>query len=266
LTSGWARLDDTGRVAFAGGVALAVLAIAGSIVGAWTLRGFGLVVLLAAIAVALVAWIAASGGGTARERRWPVAAPWLELGGALAAASLALLNVLELAADLDDLEDWGGPVGALLSLALAAVALVVLAAVARRAGVLSIGAWASPRPVRFAAIGGALVLGAVALGLLLGDRALGQTTAFNVAFVLLAVVAVRAAVDPGGVHLPFPAGWLAAGLVILAAIFAVGLLTTLAGSRVGAADWLFFAIHLVGLATVAWAALLLVRPEASAAS
>jgi hypothetical protein len=256
LAAGWNRLDANGRTVVGGSLAVALVAIVGSVLGAWTLRGFGLVVLLAALAVALVAWLVAASTDRPAGARWPVAPAWLEVGGAVVAGSLAVLNVVELAADLDDLEDWGGPVGALLSVVMAVIAAVVLVAAVRRAGAASLGTWRSPRPVAIAGLGAALVLLGVGLGLLVGVVALGQTTSFNIAFALLAVVAVRAAVDPDGTTLPFPAGWLAAVLVVISLVFALNLVSAYLGANLDPVDWLFFLIHIAGLALVTWAALL----------
>lgn len=252
LTNGWASLDSAGRTIVGGGIAVAAGAIIGIAVGAWSLDGLGLVMLVAGLAVATIAWLAAAG-----VRSWPIAPPWLEFAAALIALDVALINGIELLFDLDQLDDLGGPIGALVAVVVVVVAGAVFLTTARRADVLRVDAWLVTPAVRLASIGAAIVFIAVTLQVSVGLLNFNPTLVHSIVATLLALVTMRAAADPGGVRLPFPAGWLAIAFAAVAVLLAFSVLGSYQRNAefLDVGDWLFLLVHGIGVAVVVIAAL-----------
>ncbi len=237
----WARLDRADRtIVWVAALVLAV-GLAGNVARVWDARGVGLVVLVSAAAVDVATLAAPRGRSVA-------------LGGALAAAAVAGLRAAEVFGGVD----VRGPVALVAAahatvLCAASAVLAVLVAriapprvdVARQAGAVG----------TVAVSGGILVVGAVGLGLLVGDRALGQATALGVAFSVAAVVAIRAATASGPSGTRRRAARVALALAMLAVAFGAVLVTSFVRRNFGLPDRVLLVAHLGGLALVAGAAL-----------
>jgi hypothetical protein len=200
--------------------------------------------LLPLVLAAFLASLAAATPARWRQREgspWPV----VELAGSNVAATLAWLRLLDLAGELP--RDRGDPGQVLLAAGLA------VAATAAAGGAL----WRAS-PVRrtpageLAALGAATVVIAAAFGLVVGDRALGQLTAWSVATSVAAALAVLATERRRS----------AAAAVVLALLGALAF-GALAGAfgrgNFGRADLVFFLLHAAGTATVVLAALRAMR-------
>ena len=91
--------------------------ILGVVLGAWEVGGYALVVLIAAVVALILAFVVAPADGGA----WPVPARDIALLAGVVMSVLAVLNVLEVLFDLDQIDDErGGVIGLLLTIALAA--------------------------------------------------------------------------------------------------------------------------------------------------
>jgi hypothetical protein len=114
------------RIAGAG-VAVAVIAVIGAVLGTWRFDWSAIVLILAGLLAAGTA-VLTSGAGSSRAM--PIAKRDLILTGGVIAAVLGVLFLLEVLFDFDDLDNYGGILGAVAALALAAagVVLYVLAA------------------------------------------------------------------------------------------------------------------------------------------
>lgn len=212
-----AALDTTSQVLVGAGLAAVVIAILGIPLGAWALGTFSVLVIVAGLAAAGVAWL--RGSGALRPMVLP--SRDLELAAAAVVGVLAIWNLIEAAFDLDQIGDErGGIVGLLLTILLAVAGIVLLGGAARR--------WSSgPMATLRANMGAALALAGVALVLL------GWTLNLSVSYwtmtqatVTLALVAVAGALvvaandTNGGLRMGLAAGAAVVGLVM--AVLALG--------------------------------------------
>ena len=117
--------DTTSRAIMTAGLATAVIALVGVPLGAWRIDYFGLVMILAGLAAAAVAWA----GATGRVRIDALPGRDIELAAGIVAGVLGVLDLFEMLFDLDQLDERGGAVGAILTVALAVTAWPSSAAV-----------------------------------------------------------------------------------------------------------------------------------------
>ena len=237
------------RIASAGG-AVAVIALIGALLGTWTFDWSAIVLIAAGL---LAAGTAVLTSGTGSRRTMPIAKRDLILAGGTIAAVLGVLFFAEVAADFDDLDEYGGILGALAALALAVsgVALFVLAAGAWSGGPLA--PWtraisAGDRSAKVVVGGAALVvlgwLGNVTIGVWHLDPGVIAIT-----LVLLAALVVRAAADPDQpLVLPFPVAYVAVVLTGIALLLALQHSVRLADQEVGAENWILQLIYIAGAA------------------
>jgi len=239
--------DTTTRAILTAGLATAVIALLGVPLGAWRLDYLGLVMMLAGLAAAAVAWLGST--GTVRIEALP--GRDIELAAGIVAGVLSVLNLLEMFFDLDQLDARGGAVGAVLTVALAVTSLALFGAVSRH--------WTSPRAViasgdrgtRLAYAGVGLVilgwLGNVTIGV--WTTAAGVTVLF---WIILAGMILRWASDPASTRLPVAGAWIA---VLCAAIAALLGLNHMMGfvdrsADFSPLDWLLLLVYLAGVALV----------------
>lgn len=177
------------------GVAVAALALLGGFVGAWSLDWTGFLLIVAGLAAAGAAYLAASG---TTLPAMPLGLRDIALAGAIYALVMGILFTAEKLFDLDDLDDYGGIVGVLVTVLLtAAAAALYLAVTGRWFGTLA-GPWTSAagggRPTLLVTIGTGLVflgwLANVTIGVWLAS-----TAAVVVALVVLGFVLARGWVD-----------------------------------------------------------------------
>jgi hypothetical protein len=269
-----ARLDAAGRMVASGAGAVIIILLLGVIVGAWSLSGYALIVLVAAVVAIIIPFL---GGGA---ERMPVPARDLLFGAGLVMAVLTVLNLVEALFDLDQIDDErGGIVGLVLTIALAIAALVALVgstrgrSVAQEAGSAMRG---GDRGTRIALAGLGLDLLGLLLMLTIGVFAFSPGLSFAAAALLIAVLILVTSGGPdSGWSLPFSPAWIA---VVLAAIAAFTLLDQIdqvnrVNERFGLdiIDFLAFGLHLIGtllvLGGAIWAAIErqgLMAPKASA--
>jgi hypothetical protein len=260
-TSLMARLDAAGRMVVGGAVAVILIVLLGSVVGAWSISGYALIVLLAAVVAVVIPFV--MGGAT----RLPVPARDLLLGAGVVMAVLAVLNLIEVLLDLDQLDDErGGVIGLVLTVALAVAAVIVEIGASRGRAIAAEMSGAmrqGDRGTKLALAGLALELLGILLMLTISVYALSPGLSTGVTALLLAVlVLVVASGADDGWSLPFSPAWIA---VVLAAIAAFTLLDQFdqvgqVNDRVGldAIDLLAFAAHAIGtllvLGGAVWAA------------
>jgi hypothetical protein len=237
--------DTTSRMIITSGLATAVIALVGGLTGAWRMDYLGLVLILAGLAAAGVAWAGAT--GIVRVDALP--GRDIELAAGIVAGVLSVLNLFETLFDLDHLGDHGGAVGTILGVALAVAALALFAGVARR--------WTSPREVltsgdrgtrlAYAGVGLVIVgwLAMVTLSFWESWVGVGALT-----FVILAGIVLRWASDPASRRLPVAGAWIAVVLAALATVVGVDhLREAVEQSDVfGPIDWLVLLAYLAGVA------------------
>jgi hypothetical protein len=237
--------DATSRMITGAGLATAIIALIGVPLSAWRLDYFGMVMIVAGLVAAGVAWA----GSTGMVRIDALPGRDIELGAGIVAAVLSVLNVLERLFDLGQLDQRGGLVALILTLALAVAALALFAGVVRR--------WTSPREVlvigdrgtRLAYAGVGLVmlgwLGNVTIGVWNFSAGVGVLT-----IVLLCGIVLRWASDPASKRLPIAGAWIAVVLAVVATLLGLNHLMGFAGnaSDFGPLDWLLLLLYLAGVA------------------
>ncbi len=259
----FAAFDPASRIVIIGSAVMLVVAVIGLIIGAWQLNPFGFILIIAAVIAAGTAWI----GETmtvpdAAESTFPVG----QLASGAVATSLSLLAVVEMIGDLDDMEDYGGPLGLLLGIVILGASTVVLWGAMRRTAPDLRGA---ERGAMLAAVGAGLVLLAWVLHLTIGFWALGPAS-WGLAAIIVAAVLLLVAPD---VRLPSWIGWVAVALALFAGWTAFGqwgALMDVGEDQVvlGLEDYLPFLVYIAGILLVLGGAVMTAiqaTPAASAA-
>jgi hypothetical protein len=243
-------MDPASRRIAGVGAAVAVIAIIGAVLGTWRFDWSAIVLILAGLLAAGTA-VLTSGAGSSRAM--PIAKRDLIFAGGEIAAVLGVLFLLEVLFDFDDLDGYGGLLGAVaaLAIAVAGVALYVLAANAWSGGPLA--PWtralaAGDRTTKLVLGGAALVvlgwLGNVTIGVWLLDPGVIAIT-----LVLLAALSVRAAADPDqALVLPFPVAYVAVALTGIALLLALQHSARLADQDVSVENWIPQLIYVAGAA------------------
>jgi hypothetical protein len=257
------------RIAGAG-VAVAVIAVIGAVLGTWRFDWSAIVLILAGLLAAGTA-VLTSGAGSSRAM--PIAKRDLILTGGVIAAVLGVLFLLEVLFDFDDLDNYGGILGAVAALALAAAGVVLYVLAASAWSGSPIAPWtralaAGDRTTRLV-MGGAVLavvgwLGNVTIGVWYLDAGVIAITAL-----LLAALVVRAAADPDEpLRLPFPAANVAVALTAVAALLALQHTIALVDQEVGIGSWIPQLIYVAGVAVALVGAVLgamasMARPAAA---
>ena len=217
----WSKFGPAGQLIFGGSIALILLALLGAIVNAWEDSGtlVGLVV-IAAGAAAVVAFM------RTQSSRWtrpsPIPLETIEFAAGVVATVLALLRVVEMVFDFDDLDSYGGVLGAIVTVGLLIAAGAVLAGAFRRDPSLRSDVLASDRGTRLAVVGLVLVVLAWLLNLSIGfwNMNAAATPVALLTFGAVLVVVQRrwlAALEE------VPLGWVGAGFGVVGLLLAIGL-------------------------------------------
>jgi hypothetical protein len=243
LTAAWSRLDRSAQLLAAASVAAFAIVLVGLPLGVWGSAQFALLVLVASVATATTAWF----GGGAAVRSLPIPLPTIELAAGLVATVLAVLKLVEILFDIDDLDDSGGIIGLMLAVALAIAAVALLVLATRRGADLRGAVTRGDDGTKLAAMGLALVLLGWAFNLSISFWTMGQA-ALPLAVLSLAALTVA---EAPRIAAPFPVAWAGAAIGVFGAILALGHwadLTSLGAARVelDPADFLGFLGYTVG--------------------
>jgi hypothetical protein len=241
-------LDAKTQMAIGAGVAVAVIAVIGSMVDAFSFTYSGLILILAGAGAAAIAYIAATGAARTPFVAWRD----LILAGGTISAILGILFVAELLFDLDHLDTYGGIVGTVASVALAVAGIALYLAATRWWAGGPAAPWSSAiqgggRPTRLILVGAALVvigwLGNVTVGFWFLEAGSETTT-----FILLAALVMRAAGDPDEpLRLPLPPAFIALVLTGVSALIALQHTSALVDRGAGIEDWISQAIYVIGV-------------------
>ncbi len=237
--------DPASRIVIIGSAVVFLVTVIGLIIGAWQLNPFGFILIAAALIAAAAAWV----GETmtvpeAAQATFPVG----QLVAGAVATSLSLLAVVEMIGDLEDMDDYGGPLGLVLGIVILGASTMVLWGAVRRTAPDLRGA---ERGAMLAAVGAGLVLLAWVLHLTIGFWALGPAS-WGLAAIVVAAVLLLVAPD---VRLPSWIGWVAVVLALFGGWTAFGqwgaLMEVGDGQVVlGLEDYLPFLVYVAGILLV----------------
>ena len=243
--------DERTQLTIGAGVAVAVIALLGIVIGAWSWDFAGLFLIVAGVVAAGTAYVTAS-----LEVGTPMIAPRdLMLAGGTIAAVLGVLSLAEVLFDLGDISAHGDVLGLTLifGLAIAGVALYFAATQWWPGGLAT--PWTTAlasgdRATRLVFIGAGLVLIGWLANVTIGIWFLRPGIEV-ITFVLLAALLMRAAADPDEpLRLPVPASFVALGLSLVAAIITLQHIGVFFGQRTGLVDWLAQLLYVAGVAVV----------------
>jgi len=244
-------LDDRTQLAVGAGLAVAIIGLLGSFVGAWELIFAGLILIAAGLVPAGAAYMSSD----------RAAAPSLTgtrdliLAGGSIAAVLGILYTAEILFALDIVDSFGGVLGITLTfgLAIAGVLLYFAATLWWTDGPAApwTGALAAhDRATRLVLIGTAVFL----LGWL-GNVTIGiwflRAGVEVITFILLAALVMRAAADPDEpLRLPLPPAFVALALSIVAAIIALQHTGEILETKAGIGGWIAHLLYVAGVVIV----------------
>ncbi len=256
VSAGWGRLGGAQRLVVIGGFGVAVLYLLGVILDVLATQSSWLVAAIVGVVAGAIALLPAE-----RRTGWPIPALVVAVAAALAAASITVVEGLEMLFDLqDDLDDGGSLFVGLV--ALSAVSGVTTAAGADRLGPASVSAGvgaayrATDRGARIALAGALVFLLGWVVSVTIGVFVLN----FLGSIVIAAVVAGSACLLVQASGWRIPVAWAVAGCAAVGALVGLVILTDFVGEAVdiGAGPDLLwpFLVMLAGLAVfVAGAAL-----------
>ncbi len=209
----WSSLDASARAVVGSGIALAVITLIGAILGAWESSSLTILLIVAGLVGAGLAWA----GAAAALRDQPIPLPAVGSLAALIAVVIAILAVIELVFDFDQLDERGGIIGAILTLAAALAAIAFFITSTRRDPETRAEAMSSKLPVRLALGGLLLVLVGWALSLSVGYWVVEPA----IVPVALAAAATALILIAGRIH--EWVSWIGAGVAVLAVLMTIGL-------------------------------------------
>ena len=249
VTTAWAALDATSRMIAGAGIATIAVLLLGALVNAWDSTDFLLIALVAAVAATATAWYTSNTNAGPKPSPLPLAT--IEFAAGAVASVLAVLNLVELIFDLDQLDDFGGILGVLMTLALAVTSLAILAGAERRDPTLRSPRRYGDTGTRLALSGLALVLIGWAINLSVGYWTMRQA-ALPLALLTSATVLVIVAPKWTPTLPGIPLAWVGAGFAALALLLAIGQwgsLMDLGSTQVelGIFDLLGFLVYLIGI-------------------
>jgi hypothetical protein len=236
-------IDPASRLIVGAGLATAIIALFGVLLGAWRIDWLGLVMIVAGLAAAGVAWLGATGPDDdslpSRD---------IELAAGVVAGILGILGILEMLFDLVSLDQRGGLVGAAMAVALAVSGLALFLGAMRR--------WRDPRDIVIGGERGVRVayagVGLVVVGWL-GMVTIGSWTlsagASVLAVVLLASLVLRWSTDEAADGSPIAGAWVAVAFAILGTLLGLGHLMLLVDqvAAFGPLDTLALLVYAVGV-------------------
>ena len=218
LQSAWTNLGPIGQLIAGASIAAVLIAIAGAIIDAWDSSDFLLLVLVAGIAAAVVAWFTASTEASPKPSPLPLAS--IELAAGAVVAVLGVWRLIEFIFDLDQIDDFGGPIGVVLTVALAAAGVAMLVGALRRDPSVRTAVMGGDQGTRIALGGLALVLIGWALNLSISYWTMSAAT-LSLALATFAVVVIVVAPRWTKVLPGIPVAWVGAGFGIVVAILAI---------------------------------------------
>lgn len=238
-------IDSTSRLIVAAGLATAIIALLGVLLGAWRIDWLGLVMIVAGLAAAGVAWL----GATGLDDDDSLPNRHIELAAGVVAGVLGVLGLLGMVFHLVSLDQRGGLLGAASAIALTVSGLALFLGAIRR--------WSEPldivvgeeRGVRVAYAG----VGLVVVGWL-GMVTIGSWTlsagASVLAVVLLAGLVLRWSTDEAADGSPIAGAWVAVAFAILGTLLGLGHLMLLVErvAAFGPLDTLALLVYAAGVA------------------
>jgi hypothetical protein len=238
-------MDHTSRTIVGAGLATAIIALLGVLLGAWRIDWLGLVMIVAGLAAAGVAWL----GVTGPDDDDSLPSRDIELAAGVVAGVLGVLGLCEMLFDMMSLDQRGGIVGAGLAVALAVSGLALFIGCLRR--------WSDPmdivvgdeRSVRVAYAGvGLVVVGWLAM-VTIGSWTL-SAGASVLAFALLAGLILRWSTDEAADGSPVAGAWVAVAFALVGTMLGLSHLMLLAErvAAFGPLDTLAVLAYAVGVA------------------
>ncbi len=243
----WSSFDADARVVIGSALAAVAIIVVGGIVGAWPSTEYVLIALVAAIVAAVATWMAAA-TPPSLERVLP--APILASLAASVVAVLGIWRLIELLFDLDQLDEVGGAVGAVMIVLLALAGGTLLGAAQRRDRATFAAVRMNDSSAQLALFGLMLVL--LGWGINVASYwTMRQATVTLTMLTLAALLIVLA-----GRGLPAAASWVGLVLVGIGALLAAdqwGQLSRLGETRLelGFMDYFPFLVYVIGLVLIA---------------
>ncbi len=239
------QIDPTSRRTVGAGLATAIIAMLGVLLGAWRIDWLGLVMIVAGLAAAGIVWLDATGPDDDES----LPARDIELAAGVVAGVLGVLGLLEMLFDLTTLDQRGGLIGAAMAVALAVTGLALFLGAMRR--------WSDPldivvgeeRGVRVAYAGvGLVVVGWLGM-VTIGSWSLSAGASVLVV-VILAGLVLRWSTDEAAGGSPVAGAWVAVAFAMLGALLGLGHLMIIVKhvADVGALDTVALLVYAVGVA------------------
>jgi hypothetical protein len=251
LQSAWSNLGPIGQLIAGASIAAVLIVIVGAIINAWDSSAFLLLVLVAGIAGVVIAWFTASTEASPRPSPLPLAS--IELAAGAVVAVLGVFRLIEFIFDLDQLDDFGGIIGVVLTVALAAAGVAMLVGALRRDPSVRTAAMSGDQGTRIALGGLALVLIGWALNLSIGFWTMAQATS-SLAFATYGVVVILVAPRWSKVLPGIPVAWVGAAFGVVVALLAVGQWGALGHlgvqTELGLTDYGPFLVYVLGIVAI----------------
>ena len=254
------KLDSATQAIVGTGIAVAVLALIGGFVGAWTFDWTGALLIVAGLTAAGAAYVTAAGTKLPATLVGPRD---LALAGAMYALVMGVLLSAEKLFDLDDLDDYGGIVGVLVTFLLTAAAVALYVAVTGRWFGTLAGPWTNAttggRPSQLVAIGTIVVVLGWLANVTIGVW-LASTAAVVIALVVVGFVLARASVGAGEVQANQVAALVALVILAIAALLTVSHLAAIIAEDLGFDQVLPQLVVFIGVAIALGGAVLWTLP------
>ena len=251
VTAAWAKLGPVGQLVAGGSLAAIVIAVLGALIDAWDSTDFLLLVLVAGIAGAIAAWLTASTEASPKPSSFPLAS--IELAAGAVVAVLGVWRLIEFIFDLDELEEFGGAVGVVLTAGLAVAGVAMLVGALRRDPSVRTAVTAGDQGTRLAVCGLALVLIGWALNLSISYWTMAQAT-LSLALATFAVVVIVVAPRWAEVLPGIPVAWVGAAFGVVVALLAIDQFSALGHlgvqTELGLTDYGPFFLYVLGIIAI----------------
>jgi hypothetical protein len=221
LTAFWTGLGSVGQLVLGAALAVIAITVVGAIIDAWDSSGtMSLIVVTAAVAAGLAAWLTARVHAGALLT--PIPLETIEFAAGVVASVLAVLRLIEIVFEFDNLEDFGGPIGLVLTVGLAIAAVAILFGALRRDPTLRSAALAGDRGTWLAVGGLVAVVLAWLWNVSIGYWNLsGGATAVGLVSFGAVLVVVQDRWEP--VIAEVPLGWVGAAFGLVSLLVGFGL-------------------------------------------
>jgi len=214
LFAAWTRLDGPAQLMAAGSLAAMALILVGLPFGVWLSAQFAGLVLLASAITATTAWF----GNQPSVEAMPVPIRPIEHGGAVVAAVLAALRLVEAMFDLGEIDGLRGFVGLGFAVALVVATFAVVVALDRRGTDVRADVVGGDQGTRRATLGWALVVLGWLVNLSVSFWTMGQA-ALPVATLTIAALLI---VEAPRIESPVPLAWVGATVAAFGALLLLG--------------------------------------------